>query len=140
MDVQKNEKSFPLSGLKILLAEDDEINRIVVSKILELRKVTVVCASDGFQAVRIFKENNDIDLILMDIQLPDKDGIQTTAEIKAIQQERGIKVPVIALTAYIAEGNREYFLSMGLDDYVTKPIDIPILISTIQKHISFIGK
>jgi hypothetical protein len=135
MSLNEVKKQQKLAGLKILLAEDDEINRIVVKKILENNGVEVVCAADGYVAVETFEKCDDIDLILMDIQLPGMDGIQTTAKIREIQNKKNKNVPVVALTAYAMNGNREYFLSMGLDDYSTKPINIEQLIKIILKHI-----
>jgi len=133
----KNEvkKTQKLAGLKILLAEDDEINRIVVKKILENNGVEVICAADGYIAVETYDKHDDIDLILMDIQLPGMDGIETTRKIRDIQNIKNRNVPVVALTAYAMNGNREYFLSMGLDDYSTKPINIEQLIEIILKHV-----
>jgi len=132
----KPEKKGDLSGLKILLAEDDEINRIVVKKILENKGVDVLCASDGYIAVEMYEKDDNIDLVLMDIQLPGMDGIQTTAKIRDIQNSKKRNVPVVALTAYAMNGNREYFLSMGLDDYSTKPINIDQLVEIILKHVA----
>lgn len=131
-EVRENQR---LAGLKILLAEDDEINRIVVKKILENNGIEVICAADGYIAVEIYKKHDDIDLILMDIQLPGMDGIQTTAKIRDIQNMKNRRVPVVALTAYAMNGNREYFLSMGLDDYSMKPVDIEQLVKIILKHV-----
>lgn len=128
-------KDQELSGLKILIAEDDEINRIVVKKILENKGVDVICAPDGYIALKKYENNDDIDLVLMDIQLPGMDGIQTTAKIRDIQKGKNKVVPIIALTAYAMNGNKDYFLSMGLDDYSTKPINIEQLVSIILKHV-----
>lgn len=124
-----------IAGLKILIAEDDEINRIVLKKILENKGVEVICASDGYIAVEEYGKNDDIDLVLMDIQLPGMDGIQTTEKIRKIQKEKRKTTPIIALTAYVMSGNRDYFISMGLDDYSTKPINIEHLVSIIVKHV-----
>ena len=135
MTENKVKKDMSLNGLKILIAEDDEINRIVVKKILENKGVEVICVSDGYFALKAYESNDDIDLVLMDIQLPGMDGIQTTAKIREIQKVKNKRIPVIALTAYVMDGNRDYFLSMGLDDYSTKPINIEHLVKIILKHV-----
>ena len=135
MSKSEVKKSRELSGLKILIAEDDEINRIVVKKILENKGVDVICASDGYIAIDAYRDNDDIDLVLMDIQLPGMDGIQTTAKIREIQNDKKKIVPIVALTAYAMNGNRDYFMSMGLDDYSTKPINIEHLVEIILKHV-----
>ena len=136
MSMNKEKTTNQLSGLKILIAEDDEINRIVVKKILENKGVEVICACDGYVAIDAYESNDDIDLVLMDIQLPGMDGVQTTAKIREIQDKKKRKVPIIALTAYAMTGNKDYFISMGLDDYSTKPINIEHLVEIILKHVT----
>ncbi|HSW61329.1 MAG TPA: response regulator [bacterium] len=120
--------------IKVLVVEDDRINQMVLCKILELRGITPVCVSDGFEAIEYFSENDDLDLVLMDIQLPGMDGIETTAKIRKIDENRGKRTPVVALTAYFAAGNGGDLFSQDFDDYAVKPVDYEFLIRLIKKH------
>lgn len=120
--------------LKILLVEDDRINRIVVQKILQTRGMEVVCASDGFEALELYQKENGIDLVIMDIQLPGMDGMEAERKIRDIQHKTGRIVPVIALTAYAADENLRSFISAGFDDCAQKPVDYEFLVEIIKKH------
>ncbi|SFF11642.1 PAS domain-containing hybrid sensor histidine kinase/response regulator [Flavobacterium xueshanense] len=106
---------------KILVVEDNRINMLLVKTLLKsiLPGSTVLEASDGNKAIKMYKKEN-LDLILMDIQMPHKNGYQTTAEIKHLKKYNNI--PIIALTAGIMLGEKEKCLESGMDDYVSKPI------------------
>lgn len=106
---------------KILVVEDNRINMLLVKTLLKsiLPGSTVLEASDGKKAIKMYKKVN-LDLILMDIQMPHKNGYQTTAEIKHLKKYNNI--PIIALTAGIMLGEKEKCLESGMDDYVSKPI------------------
>jgi two-component system cell cycle response regulator DivK len=114
---------------KILLVEDNEMNRDMLSRRLERRGYQVVIAVDGQQGVDLARTQAP-DLILMDMSLPVLDGWEATRQLKADQQTRGI--PVIALTAHAMAGDREKAMEAGCDDYDTKPIELPRLISKID--------
>ena len=117
----------------ILLVEDTPTNRIVVTRILSRAGATVSCAENGLVAVTRLLEDKDsppIDLVLMDINLPGRDGYELTREIKADSSTRAI--PVIALTAHAMSGEREKALKAGCDDYDTKPVDLPRLLGKMQ--------
>jgi CheY-like chemotaxis protein len=114
---------------KILLVEDDEMNRDMLMRRLQRRGFDVVIAVDGEQAV-VFAESELPDVILMDLSLPLLDGWQATKRIKSIPETDSI--PVIALTAHVMEGDREKALEAGCDDYDTKPIELPRLLYKIQ--------
>jgi CheY-like chemotaxis protein len=111
--------------LNILLAEDNAVNQKVASRLLEKagHAVSVVC--NGLQAVKAFDENR-FDAILMDVQMPEMDGLQATAAIRRLEdQSRGLgngRVVIIALTAHTMAGDRERCLAVGMDDFVSKPI------------------
>lgn len=120
--------------LSILIAEDDKINQAVISKILREKNYKVEIANNGQEVLDILTEK-EFDIILMDIQMPKLDGIQTTKQIREKESSTGKHIPIIALTAYALHGDREKFLSMGMDDYVSKPIDIQELFGTIDKVI-----
>jgi two-component system, cell cycle response regulator DivK len=121
---------------KILLVEDNEMNRDMLSRRLIRKGYEVVMALDGQQAIEMAGSENP-DLILMDMSLPVIDGWEATRRVKAADSTRGI--PVIALTAHAMAGDREKAIEAGCDDYDTKPIDLPRLLEKItallgQKH------
>jgi CheY-like chemotaxis protein len=110
---------------KILLGEDNEMNRDMLSRRLVRNGYEVVMAIDGHQAIEMASSQRP-DLILMDMSLPDLDGWEATRQIKAASETR--MIPVIALTAHAMSGDREKALAAGCDDYDTKPIDLPRLL------------
>jgi CheY-like chemotaxis protein len=114
---------------KILLVEDNEMNRDMLSRRLERRGYEVVIAVDGQQGVDLALSTHP-DLILMDMSLPVIDGWEATRQIKA---KDGVKAtPIIALTAHAMSGDREKALEAGCDDYDTKPIELPRLLGKIE--------
>jgi CheY-like chemotaxis protein len=114
---------------RILLVEDNEDNRDMLSRRLVRKGFEVVCAIDGEEAAaRASSERPDV--ILMDMHLPVLDGWEVTRRVKAAPETRAI--PVIALTADAMSGDREKALQAGCDDYDTKPVDLPRLLAKIQ--------
>jgi CheY-like chemotaxis protein len=113
---------------KVLLVEDNEMNRDMLSRRLVRKGYEVVMALDGRQAVEMAAAENP-DVILMDMSLPVIDGWEATRQVKAAAATRTI--PVIALTAHAMAGDREKALAAGCDDYDTKPIDLPRLLDKI---------
>src|SRR4051794_19460923 len=114
--------------VKLLLVEDNEMNRDMLSRRLERKEFEVVMAVDGGQAITMAEAERP-DLILMDMSLPVIDGWEATRRIKAAATTAHI--PVIALTAHAMAGDREKALGAGCDDYDTKPIDLPRLLEKI---------
>jgi CheY-like chemotaxis protein len=114
---------------KILLVEDDEMNRDMLSRRLERRGYQVVIALDGDQAV-VMTRSEAPDLILMDMSLPVLDGWEATRQIRAASETR--TVPIIALTAHAMQGDREKAIEAGCDDYDTKPVEFQRLLEKIQ--------
>ncbi len=114
---------------KILLVEDNEMNRDMLSRRLQRKGFEVLIAVDGGQGVEMAHAEKP-DLILMDMSLPVKDGWTATRELKADDRTKGI--PVIALTAHAMSGDREQALAAGCDDYDTKPIELPRLLGKIE--------
>ncbi len=114
---------------KILLVEDNEMNRDMLSRRLERRGYQVVIAVDGQQGVEAALAEPP-DLILMDMSLPVLDGWEATRRLKAEARTRAI--PIIALTAHAMAGDREKALEAGCDDYDTKPIELPRLLGKID--------
>jgi CheY-like chemotaxis protein len=115
--------------MKILLVEDNEMNRDMLSRRLLRKGFEVVMAVDGGQAVSM-AESEHPDLILMDMSLPVIDGWEATRRVKAA--EATAHIPVIALTAHAMSGDREKALDAGCDDYDTKPIEMPRLLEKID--------
>lgn len=113
---------------KLLLVEDNEMNRDMLSRRLERRGYRVVCAVDGGQAVEM-AETEAPALVLMDMSLPVLDGWQATTRIKAAHPA----LPIIALTAHAMEGDERKAREAGCDDYDTKPIELDRLLLKIQK-------
>ncbi len=114
---------------KILLVEDNEVNRDMLSRRLRKRAYEVVTATDGAEAVARAQEERP-DLILMDMHLPVLDGWEATRQLRRTAATRAI--PIVALTADAMNGDREKALQAGCDDYDTKPIDFPGLLAKIE--------
>jgi CheY-like chemotaxis protein len=114
---------------KILLVEDDEMNRDMLSRRLIKRGYEVVLAVDGEQGVAMSVSESP-DIILMDMSLPGIDGWTATRQVKADETTRGI--PVIALTAHAMAGDREKALEAGCDDFDTKPVELQRLLGKIE--------
>ncbi len=115
--------------ITILLVEDNDLNRDMLSRRLERRNYRVLIAVDGKQGVHMAKSEVP-DLILMDMSLPVLDGWEATRQIKAAAETQNI--PIIALTAHAMAGDRERALEAGCDDYDTKPIEFDRLLKKIQ--------
>ena len=114
---------------KILLVEDNEMNRDMLSRRLERRGYQVVIAVDGVEGVRMAQAEAPA-LILMDMSLPVLDGWEATRQIKAAPATGAI--PIIALTAHAMSGDREKAIEAGCDDFDTKPVDLPRLLAKIE--------
>jgi CheY-like chemotaxis protein len=123
--------------LKILLVEDNEMNRDMLSRRLTRRGYEVTIAVDGQQGVELAGSSTP-DVILMDMSLPVIDGWEATRRIKADAATAGI--PVIALTAHAMSGDREQALAAGCDDYDTKPIELDRLLGKIAGQLERVGK
>lgn len=120
-------------SLSILLVEDTPANRKVVTAVLHKRGHDVTIASDGREAVDLFKQRRDFDVVLMDVQMPNMDGFQATGIIRTIEHSRGGRVPVIAMTAHAMRGDRERCLAAGMDAYISKPIDVRRMIKLVER-------
>ncbi|HEV3038118.1 MAG TPA: ATP-binding protein [Candidatus Angelobacter sp.] len=121
-------------NLRVLLAEDNPVNQRLIVKMLERIGCSVVVAQNGKDAVAAFEKDPQLDAILMDIQMPDMDGFQATAAIRAIQKQRGGHILVIALTAHAMTGDQEKCLSAGMDAYLSKPISFSKLRSLLENN------
>ena len=125
-------------GRKVLLVEDNEDNQLLAEHLLKTMGFIVDIANDGQEAIEHFKEDSSIDLILMDMLMPNVDGIEATAAIRNLERERGngSKTPIIALTAEALKSERKKFMAAGCDDYVTKPINRELLVSAIARFLT----
>ncbi|MBW3541256.1 MAG: response regulator [Planctomycetes bacterium] len=120
-----------IGSLRILLAEDSLVNQKLAVGLLEKWGHRVTVANNGREAVALSGEH-DFDLVLMDVQMPEMDGLEATESIRAREHAGGIPVPIIAMTAHAMQGDRERCLEAGMDDYVSKPIRMKQLYETIQ--------
>ena len=119
-----------LEGRKLLLVDDDMRNIYALAKVLRARGVNVVLAQDGAKALAQLDEQPDIEIVLMDVMMPVMDGYEAMTQIRA--QPRFAKLPVIALTAKAMKDDREKCLAAGASDYLSKPVDVPKLLSMIR--------
>jgi two-component system sensor histidine kinase/response regulator len=120
--------------LKFLLAEDNTVNQVLATRLLEKSGHTVTVANNGFEAIQHW-ENESFDAILMDIDMPGMNGYEATERIRAQEQRSGVHIPIVAMTAHALDGMREQCLSRGMDGYLSKPINIVTLWYELDKVI-----
>jgi two-component system cell cycle response regulator DivK len=126
-----------MAGAQILVVEDNERNMKLVRDVLQAAGYRTLEATTGRQAIELACEHRPR-LALMDIQLPDLDGVETLGRMRA--DERTASIPVLALTAQAMEGDRERFLSAGFDGYLSKPVDIADLVATVRRYCEAPGR
>ena len=125
LDEEENleSKNFDFNGIKALLVEDNKTNQIFMEAIFEMMNITFDIANDGLESINIFKQNK-YDVILMDENMPNMNGIEATKKILQYEKENSlVHTPIIALTANALKGDRERFLEAGMDEYISKPLD-----------------
>jgi two-component system sensor histidine kinase/response regulator len=118
--------------VRVLLAEDNATNRRLFIRLLEKHGYTVLVASNGREALDAL-EKESVDLVLMDVQMPEVDGLEATAAIRVREKVTGLHIPVIAMTAHAMKGDRERCLAAGMDDYLTKPVQTADLLRTLER-------
>jgi two-component system, sensor histidine kinase and response regulator len=111
----------PLQPLRVLLVEDNLINQKVASRMLEKNGHNVITANNGREALDILGER-EFDAVLMDVQMPEMDGLETTAAIRASERGTDRHLPIVAFTAHALMGDRERCLDAGMDVYLSKPV------------------
>jgi CheY-like chemotaxis protein len=116
----------------VLLAEDNPINQMVAKRLLERWGHHVVLAKTGREAVAAHGQQK-FDVILMDVQMPEMNGFEAAAAIRAAEGTSSAGTPIVAMTAHAMKGDRERCLAEGMDDYVSKPIDPAILFDVIER-------
>jgi two-component system, sensor histidine kinase len=119
-------------NIRILLAEDDKINQIFTVRMLEKRGYKVIVVNNGVEVLEKLNESQ-IDVILMDIQMPEMDGVEATRIIRESEKKVVRHIPIVAITAHAIQGDREKYLSCGMDEYIAKPFQIEELYNVIEK-------
>ena len=142
LDESSQKQSFPLvtrhmlretrHRSRVLLAEDNAVNRTLAVRLLEKRGYTVSVVADGRAALAAL-EKEHFDVVLMDVQMPEMDGFEATASIRAKEKSTGGHIPIIALTAHSLKADQERCLAAGMDGYISKPIRTNELFATIEK-------
>ena len=132
-DEEYSAASRSLSGLHVLIVEDNAINQEIAATLVRRAGATPLLAGDGRQALKILDAGAEIDVILMDCQMPVLDGYETTRAIRLRESETN--TPIIAMTANAMQGDRERCLEAGMNDYLAKPLEPGRLISTIARHV-----
>lgn len=126
-----------LAGKNILLAEDNDLNAEIAVTMLEMQGVHVERVVNGQQAVERFQETlpGTYDLILMDLQMPLKGGLEAAAEIRSLSRDDAQEIPVIAMTANTMQEDREKALAAGMNGFIPKPFDVEQLYKSIEKFL-----
>ncbi len=125
---------FDLSG-EVLIAEDQLINRKVITQFLERKGYKVRIAENGKQAVELYTQNpHDFFLILMDVQMPVMDGLEATGLIRKLEEKLNTHVPIVAMTAHAMKGDKEKCLAVGMDHYLSKPVNPQELYNMVEKY------
>jgi two-component system, sensor histidine kinase and response regulator len=123
----------PGKEVRILLPEDNPVNRRVAVRMLEKRGYQVVVAGNGHEALAALQREN-FDLVLMDVQMPEMGGLEATAAIRKKEESTGVHVPIVAMTASAMQGDQDLCLRAGMDDYIAKPVRARELIEKVQAH------
>ncbi len=123
---------YDWSKKSILIADDELHNYIILEKALRKTNIKIYHAENGEQAVKIFKDNPDIDVILMDIRMPEMGGLEATKYIRTVSRN----IPIIAFTAFALSDDEAIALEFGCDDYISKPVRPDYLLKKIAEHIS----
>lgn len=129
-----NKTSLLLNG-HILIVEDNKTNQLLITKLVEKVGLTYEIANDGLEAMHLYG-NNKYSLILMDENMPNMSGIESTAQIRIIEKQLNAnKTPIIALTANSLKEDKQRFLESGMDDYLSKPINVALFYKTLQQYL-----
>jgi CheY-like chemotaxis protein len=121
-----------LQNKKILIVEDDDMNFIYLNQIFKIAQISIIRAKTGYEAIEMAQHNREIDLILMDIQLPDINGIEVTEKIREFNSD----LPIIAQTAARRDDEKDSFVNAGFTDVLVKPFKMEELLSKIKAYIS----
>lgn len=127
-----SDKTYFWEGKTVLIVEDNETSNIYFEAALRKTKATLIWAKNGFDAVEIVKNNNHIDLILMDINMPKMDGIEATRIVKSLFPH----IIIVVQTAFILSGEERMCQEAGCDEFITKPIRLKYLLDTINRYLA----
>jgi len=117
-------------GKKILIVDDDVRNVFALTSVLEAHGMEVLYAENGKDGIELLRRRSDVDLVLMDIMMPELDGYETTQQIR--EDDTFKQLPIISLTAKAMKGDREKCIESGASDYITKPVDTDQLLSLMR--------
>lgn len=123
--------NYDWSGYTILIAEDEETNFVYLQTALMKTGINILRAKNGKEAVEITKLTPSLNIILMDIKMPEMNGLEATSSIKSLRKD----IPIIAQTAFAMDEDKSNCFSVGCDDFLAKPIRYKILLETISKHL-----
>jgi two-component system cell cycle response regulator DivK len=126
-----------MAGEQVLVVEDNEVSMKLFRDVLQATGYRTLEATTGRHAVELATEHAP-DLVLMDIQLPDIDGIEALSRLRA--NERTASIPVLAVTAQAMQGDHERFVAAGFDDYISKPVNIVELVGTVRRYCDGLGR
>lgn len=127
--------TYALKGARVLLAEDEHINRVLIETILKQLGMKITCVDSGDRAVEEAC-HGQFDVVLMDVQMEKMDGLEATRRIRANEKKNGGHLPVVALTARVMPGDREKCLQAGMDDYLPKPVEKDHLVDVLNKYLT----
>src|SRR5262249_58704285 len=130
LDLHQSDKI--LAGKKVLIVDDDMRNIFALSTVLEEHDMEIVSADNGRDAIRILQEQPNVDIVLMDIMMPEMDGMETMREIRKIARFKAL--PIIAVTAKAMKGDREKCIEAGAWDYLSKPVDAQQLLTVLRPY------
>ena len=130
-------ETVSLKGVRILLAEDNDLNAEIAQELLKMQGAVIQRARNGKEAVEMFEKSRpkEIRAVLMDIQMPVMNGYDATAAIRSMERDDARKIPIIALTANAFTADAAMGYSAGMNDYLAKPVDIERLLDVLQKWI-----
>lgn len=131
----QEEATYALRGAKVLLAEDEYINRVLIEKVLEQLGVEVCSVASGKEAVEEACSGKH-EFIFMDIQMEEVDGLEATKRIRSYEKKHGGHIPIVALTAHAMAGDREKCLRAGMDEYLRKPVDSKELLAVLTEYLT----
>lgn len=132
----QEEKTSSLDSFHILIAEDQIINMKIISQLLSRKGFNFTASENGLIALNEYKNNADkFDMILMDVQMPEMDGLEATTKIRRFEESSEKHIPIVAMTAHAMKGDKEKFIAAGMDDYLSKPVNPQKLYSTIEKYL-----
>jgi CheY-like chemotaxis protein len=129
--MDQNDELKDWSNRSILIAEDEDSNFKYLQIVLRHTGLKIFRANSGNEVIRLFRENPGVDLILMDIKMPELNGLEATKKIRAFDQQ----VPIIALTAYAMSDDRQISLQAGCNDYISKPVRKSRIFSVLSRYL-----